>query len=269
MHAFKVRLWDLLEITDDASTGGPVFDWYDRSAAVLIVLNVVAVVLESVDAIGQSYARAFAAFEVLSVVIFSLEYLGRVWTCTVDPRYARPLLGRMRFAMTPMALIDVAAVLPFFMAMAAVDLRFMRAMRLFRLMRVLKFGRYSSSLALVGRLLKRKRHDLMAAVTILSVLLVMASSAMYYLEREAQPDTFASIPAAMWWGIATFTTVGYGDVYPVTAAGKVLGALTSIIGIGVFALPAGILAAGFAEERDRLRSSRSRAACPHCGMPLD
>ncbi len=266
---FRARVWDLLEVSFDPDDHSPVVDWYDISLAVLIVANVVAVVLESVEPIGQAYARFFFAFEVFSVAIFTVEYVARLWACTADPRYAHPLTGRVRYALTPMVLIDFASFAPFYMASLTMDLRFLRVMRLLRLLRVLKLGRYSRSLTLVTRVVKRKSSDLIASLIVLMVLLVLASSVMYYVERDAQPDVFSSIPAAMWWGVATFTTVGYGDVYPITPLGKFAGSLIAVLGIGVFALPAGILASGFSEERELMAALERQEVCPTCGRAAD
>ncbi|MRS13056.1 MAG: ion transporter [Actinobacteria bacterium] len=269
VNHFRLRLWELLEVTFDSDTQSTVIDWYDRSLATLIVLNVLAVILESVRSIGEPFATAFYAFEVFSVAVFTIEYVLRIWSCTADSRYSNPVLGRIRYALTPMVLIDLLSFAPFYLVALPFDLRFLRVMRLFRLLRVLKLGRYSDSLSLVTRVLRRKRSDLVAAVVVLLVMLVLASSVMYYVEREAQPDVFSSIPAAMWWGVVTFTTVGYGDVYPVTPLGKVLGSLIALLGIGLFALPAGILASGFSEERERVQAAvEDDPVCPHCGQRI-
>ncbi len=122
------------------------------------------------------------------------------------------------------------------------------------MLRILKIGRYSKAMITIGRVLNSKKEELAITGFVLGILLILASSLMYYVENTAQPDVFTSIPAAMWWGIATLTTVGYGDIYPVTILGKVLGALIAVLGIGLFALPAGILAGGFGEELKSLKN---------------
>jgi voltage-gated potassium channel len=142
----------------------------------------------------------------------------------------------------------------------------MRILRVGRLFRVLKLGRYSESLNRIGRVVKSKRADLAASVFFIVVLIVIASSLMYHAEFEAQPDKFASIPATMWWAVSALTSVGYGDIYPVTGWGKLLASVIAILGIGLFALPTGILASGFAEEARQERLKRD--CCPHCGKSL-
>ena len=233
----------------------------------MISLNVIAVVLETVESISSQYVSIFRAFEIFSVVIFTIEYLLRIWTCTNDERYQRPISGRVRFALTPLVIVDLLAILPFYLPMCiALDLRFIRAIRLFRIFRMFKMGRYSESLRTLGRVAKSKKEDLLITVFLVGFLLIVASSLMYFVEKDAQPEAFSSIPATMWWGMATLTTVGYGDIYPVTIAGKILGAVISVLGIGMFALPTGILASGFSEEIQQRR--RKPQSCPHCGKDV-
>jgi voltage-gated potassium channel len=150
--------------------------------------------------------------------------------------------------------------------LAAHDTVVFRLLRIFRLLRLLKLGRYHSSLGLLGKVLKNRREELTISLVLVLMLVVVASTLMYALEHQAQPKAFSSIPAAMWWGVVTMTTVGYGDVYPVTAAGKLVAGLSLLLGVGLFALPAGILASGFSEELGR---ERPMPVCPHCGKPLD
>lgn len=147
------------------------------------------------------------------------------------------------------------------------DMRFIRGIRLFRLIRLLKIGRYSSSLRTLINVLKRKKEELIISVFSIFILLIIVSSLMYFIEHKAQPEAFSSIPASMWWGIITLTTVGYGDVYPVTIVGKLYGSFIAFLGIGLFALPAGILASGFAEEIHQSKVDNSET-CPHCGKSL-
>jgi voltage-gated potassium channel len=149
----------------------------------------------------------------------------------------------------------------------SLDLRFVRVLRLFRLLRLLKIGRYSESLRTLGGVLKSKKEDLAVSFFALLILLVLISSLLFLFEHDVQPENFPSIPSAMWWGVVTLTTVGYGDVYPVTYAGKILGAFAAVLGIGMFALPAGIVASGFAEALQKRR--KVKRFCPHCGEDLD
>lgn len=233
----------------------------------LILLNVAAVILETVDVLHENFAAYFHVFEIFSVIVFSVEYILRVWSCTCNEAYKNPIIGRIKFIFTPMALIDLWAILPFYLPMLIpIDLRFLRAMRLLRIMRIFKIGRYSTAVAILSAVIRRKKEELSITLATLIILLIMASSLMYLIEKNAQPEAFSSIPAAMWWGIVTLSTVGYGDVYPVTVLGKMLGMVIAILGIGMFALPAGILGSGFVEEIQSRQ--KPKTICPHCGKEI-
>jgi voltage-gated potassium channel len=229
----------------------------------IIVANVVGLVLESHLEPGDPRLAWLDALEAFSVAVFTVEYAVRLWTAVEQPEYSAPVSGRLRYALTPLVVVDLLAILPFFLPMViAADLRVMRVLRLFRLGRVLKLGHYSASLQLLARIIQRSKHDLASCIFLIAVLLVLAASLMYYAETDAQPEAFSSITGALWWGIATLSTVGYGDIVPVTHLGKVLGAVVAMLGIGLFALPAGIIASAYVEE---LKSRADRPACPHCG----
>ncbi|NYT04991.1 MAG: ion transporter [Methanomicrobiales archaeon] len=244
--ALRRRTREILEIAAGNDSTSRYFDIFIIS---MICANVVAVMLESVDGIAASYPGFFYGFEVVSITVFSIEYLLRIWSATEDPRYAEPVRGRFRYAATPFALIDLVAILPFFVPFfIPFDLRFVRSLRLLRIFRVLKMARYSSALRLLGGVLKKELPVITIVLLVVFLILIMASSLMYYAERDAQPMAFASIPAAMWWAIVTLTTVGYGDVCPITPLGKFLGAIIALLGIGLIAVPAGVLASGFVEE---------------------
>ncbi len=239
--------------------------WLNVFMVALIGLNVLMVILESVPSIAGRYTTLFSRFELFSVAVFSIEYILRCWASPADPRgiYARPVAGRLRYMISPMAVIDLLAIAPFFLQRyTGIDLRFLRVFRLFRL---LKLTRYFPALTLIGRVANQQRRALLSALFVMLTLLITTSSVMYLIEREAQPEAFGSIPAAMWWGMATLTTVGYGDVVPVTVVGQIAGTVIALSGIAMFALPAAILASGFAQEirqQDFLTSWRLVASLP-------
>jgi voltage-gated potassium channel len=172
---------------------------------------------------------------------------------------------RLHFMMRPLALVDLMAIAPFLATMGTADMRVLRALRLLRLVRLLKLGRYLAALTVLQRVVYAKRAELVMSSALTSVLLIVASSIMYFAECEAQPDKFSSIPASMWWAVSTLTTVGYGDVYPVTVLGRVAGGILALLGIGLFALPTAILGSGLVEAVQR---ARPLPGCPHCGKPL-
>lgn len=245
----------------------------DVGLALLIVANVAVVVAESVDEVAASWAREFQLFEAFSVVVFTVEYVLRLWSVVESPRYADPVRGRLRYAVSFGAVVDLIAILPFFLPhLLPMDTRFVRALRLLRLLRMLKLGRQSKSLDLYARVFRAKRPDLIMTLAVLAVMLVVASSVMYFLETDAQPEGFGNIPRALWWGVVTMTTIGYGDVYPVTALGRIIGGVVALFGVAFFALPPAILVAGVMEElqkqHDREQAAARDERCPHCGLPL-
>ena len=212
----------------------------------LIMTNVAAVIAESVDQWYYPYQDYFAYFEHFSIAIFSIEYLLRLW-CVADAKPDNTTWRqRWQWLKSPSALIDLAAIAPAFLNyFVSIDLRFLRILRLFR---ILKLTRYFVSLRILLVVISKERGSFQAVIFILLIMIVTASSGIYVVENQAQPQEFESIPKAMWWAVVTLTTVGYGDVIPITTAGKILGALITILGVGLAALPAGILATGLANE---------------------
>ena len=216
-----------------------------------IFLNILVVVLETVPSIEARWGRAFLWVEIVSVALFTLEYLARLWVAVENPRFRRPVAGRLRYAVTPMAIVDLLAILPSFVGgFVEFDARLLR---LFRLLRMLKLTRYSQSLDLLVTVIRREYHSMLSATFIMLMVILFAAGGIYYLEHDVQPQHFGSIPQAIWWATVTLTTVGYGDVVPVTAGGKAFGLLITVAGVGMAALPAGILASGFTAEIERRR----------------
>ena len=238
---------------------------------ILILLNVFVIIVSTVDSLYEQYEKFFTGFEVFSVAIFTIEYLLRLIFVPKNKGHANPLINRLQYIVSPLAVIDLLALLPFYLPfLFAVDLRVLRGLRLFRLVRILKLTRYSRAIKIIRNIVNAKQEELIIASSLGLVLLLFWSSLMYFLERQTQPEAFASIPHAMWWGVATLTTVGYGDITPMTALGKVCGALTAISCVGLFALPAGILASGFTGAISQVNKEESaQLICPHCGKDLN
>ncbi len=245
----------------DPEKGDTVWDRLTNAFIVaLILLNTSAVILETVPGIYQPNKTLFENFERFSVVVFTIEYLLRLWTFTErNQRF-------WRFFFSPSSLVDLIAILPFYLPLFGFDLRAVRLLRLFRMVRFFKLGRYTKASATIRKVFLSKKEELVLSLFITFFLIIIASCLMYFTENEAQPAKFSSIPETMWWSVATLTTVGYGDVYPVTALGKTLAACIAILGIGMFALPAGILASGFSEE---FKQVKPKSICPHCGQDLN
>jgi len=248
----RLRTAELLFTTskDDALSR-----FIDIGLIVLITLNILAVVLESVKGIRLGSSEFFYAFEVFSVAVFSIEYLARVWSVIDNPwkpDHAHPISGRIKYMFTWMALIDLLAIAPFYLSFfAADDLRVLRALRL---LRIFKLTRYSSAMTLLLQVFREESRTIGAAMFVSMLLVFVASTLAFVVEHEAQPEKFSSIPAAMYWAVITMTTVGFGDIVPVTLWGKVLGAFIGIVGLAMVALPAGILASGFDNALHRRRA---------------
>ncbi len=242
------RTFELLELGRGRDRGSIALDWF---LATLVICNVIAVVVETVPAIYARHHMNFLYFEIFSVAIFTIEYVARIWCVTSDRFVAElgPIRGRLRTMRNPYLIIDLLAILPFYiMLFTTIDLR---ALRVFRLLRFFKLTRYSTALTTLFNVIRHESRSLFASFVVMLGLLIASSTLMYHMERTVQPEEFGSIPASMWWGLATLTTVGYGDVTPVTVAGKLFGGLVMIFGLGMAALPIGILATGFSEEIKR------------------
>ncbi|MEM1400924.1 MAG: cyclic nucleotide-gated ion channel [Pseudomonadota bacterium] len=236
------------ELLDGQTEETPAQRLTDQVLALLIVISVTAVVLETVPEIAAQYGDLLFAVELVMVAIFTVEYVLRLWSC-VERKGAlgqNPVTARASYAVQPLPLIDLISILPFYIGGAlGLDLRLMR---LFRLLRVLKLTRYSPALNTLASVMKAQSHALAGAAFVMSVLILGAASLMYVVEHHAQPEAFASIPHALWWAAVTLTTVGYGDVVPMTPLGRLMGALIMIMGVAIFALPAAIITAGLARE---------------------
>ncbi|GAB6052228.1 ion transporter [Magnetospira thiophila] len=243
------------EILELARPGDRKSRLFDILMFTLVSLNVLAVILESVETLAQMFGLLFYVFDALSVFIFTIEYVLRIWSSTEDPEYGRsgPIWGRIRQILSPMCLIDLMAFLPFYLHFfIPIDLRFMRALRLFR---IFKLTRYNPVMSMMLNVLRQEAPSVMAGTYILVIMIIVASSFIHLFEQEAQPDKFGSIPQAMYWSAITLTTVGFGDVTPITPLGKLFSVLVAILGVGMVALPTGLLASAFASE---MRGRRAR-----------
>jgi len=233
----------------------------------IITLNAIAIVLHTVEEYNERFARLFIDFELFSVIFFTIEYLLRIWICVENEKYSHWFWGRLRYMFSTSAMIDFLAIFPFYFSLFATDLAIVRILRLFRIFRLFRMSRYAHAFRLIQSVVREKKEELILSTMLVIFMLIIVSSVMYYVEHPAQPDKFSSIPATMWWGVTAMTTVGYGDIHPITPLGKLLGGITAIVGIGLFALPTGILVSGF-NEHIRDRKKPSRKVCPHCGREI-
>lgn len=239
----------LYEILETAETGDRTSRAFDIALAVLILANVLAVALGTVDSIQPRYGAVLASFEWFSVAVFTIEYLLRLWVAIEAPLHRDPVSGRLRYLASWPAVVDLLAVLPFYLPVTGIDLRFVRLLRLVRLLRVLKLGRYSHAMQALVDVLSAKRSELWSSLTILAILLLPAGGLMYYVEHPRQPDVYSNIPQALWLSVQMFS--GNSVATPVTTAGRIISTVISVLSAGFFALPAAILASGFSERMQR------------------
>ena len=236
---------------------------------VLILLNVTAVMLETVQTLRDKYHDFFYYFDWFSVGIFTIEYLLRVWSSNHDPKYRHSIYGRLKYMVSPAALIDLMAILPAYVhVIVGLDLRVLRILRLLRFFRLFRLTAYTKAAHVVLNVFKSRFKELMLAFILTVFLIIIASCLVYFAEHDAQPDKFSSIPATIWWAVVTLTTVGYGEIYPITVVGKFFAIIVMLSGIALLALPAGIITAGFLDESRKLRNHEEHL-CPHCGKPID
>ena len=253
------RVYQILELTDPEDKTSRLVSF---AIVGLIIINVLAIVLESIPSFYSAYGEVFFRLEITSCIVFIIEYLLRVWASVEDPATVQDEFGkqipnskrRINFMLKPLAIIDFLAFVPIFLQLLfpGVDLRFLRALRL---LRVFKLTRYFQSFEMILEVLHDEWRSLAGTMFIMLVILVIAACGLYYIERDIQPDKFGSIPEAMWWAMAALTTVGYGDAYPITPIGKIIGSIVTLLGIGMVALPSGILASSFSERMRQRRES--------------
>jgi voltage-gated potassium channel len=208
----------------------------------------------------------FENLELFSVIIFSAEYILRFWTAVFDIEKGTSFSKRLKFSLSAFGIIDLLAILPFYLPLLfPFDLRVLRILRLFRLLRIFKLGRLSKSLQTITGVLKESKSELSLTLFVAFILMILSSTLMYYVENEAQPDKFENIGQSLWWSVATLTTVGYGDIYPITGLGKILSSVIALIGIGFVALPTGILSSAFISKMQSEKESKKECKCPNCG----
>lgn len=248
----KKQIYDALELNENSGRLAVVLNIL---IIVLIIASVASVIIESIT--NFATIEIFLVIELFSVIVFTIEYILRLWSCTEDKNFSRPVIGRIKYALSPLAIIDLLAILPFYLPyLVNVDLRVLRLLRLLRLFRLFKLTRYTRSFNLLKRVLIREKEALIITFFILLLVVIISSSLMYFAEKDVQPDAFVSIPHSMWWAVASLTTVGYGDIYPISPIGKLMASVIAILGIGFVALPTGILSSGYIEElkNDRCQS---------------
>ncbi|MFC7204702.1 ion transporter [Haloferax namakaokahaiae] len=287
MPSLKSRVWSVVAPETEDHTGQQL----ETAKVVLATMNVVAVILQSVDWLSEALPLFFEGFAIVSILLFMLLYVVRLWASPTDPEY-RGAEGRLRLLRRPYSLLDLVVIVGFWVGLLFFD-DSLGSVRVLWFARIFDIPRLNRSQERFKRVLAAQREDLVIAFSGAAMLALVSSTLMFFVEGRAQPEAFGSIPAALWWGVVTLTTVGYGDVVPTTPLGRLLGGLTTIGGIAFFALPSSVLAAGFLAEREREEQEALEAAesgperteaqttqsgaieatsqnrCPHCGESLD
>ncbi len=250
MKKFKQRIFEIIQVANRNDITSKIFDLF---IILLIIVNVILVIMDTFALPG--WVRNISRnLEIVSIVVFTVEYLLRIWTADLLYLGSGKVKARIKYTFSFMALIDLFAILPFYLPLLIpIDLRVLRILRVIRLLRIFKVNQYTKALSLIGSVLKNKASQLVSSMLIVAMLMLISSIIMYNVENPAQPDIFTNAFSGLWWAVATFTTVGYGDIYPVTAFGKVLSAIIALLGIGLVAVPTGIISAGFITDRTRKR----------------
>lgn len=222
----------------------------------MIFLSIAVFTLETEPTLAVRYGFWFEVVNMALAVLFAIEYALRVWTCVENPEFAGKR-GRLRYVFTYMAIVDLVAFLPSLLFLGGVNTYWLRVLRVLRILRLLKLGRYTKSLELVISSITKSRRELVVSFGASIFFLYLGAVLLYFVESTAQPEAFGSIPRTIWWSVATLTTVGYGDVYPITPLGRFCAGIIALIGVAIVALPAGILAGGFIEEYRAQREERN------------
>lgn len=239
MYKLKNVLREIIKVNGDHKRSST----FDKLITISILIAIIHLTLETEKSIYEAYRGIFEIVEIILTAIFTLEYAARILTFSKN-YYQKNFL---QFIFSFDLLIDLLALLPFYLTLLPIDLRYLRIFRLLRLARIFKLTKYNKAIHSVKLVISAKKEILTISFILIGIILYLVSALMYYVENAAQPEVFSSIPKTMWWGVATLTTVGYGDIYPITALGRILGGIIAILGIGVFAIPTGIIASGFTE----------------------
>ena len=262
----KEKIFEVIQPAEDGKLASRVFDCFIMALIALSIFSIFAITFD----LSESTTRHLRLVEKLSLIVFTIEFLLRVWTSDLMFPEDSRLKALFKYLTTGMAVIDLLAILPFYLPMVLpINLLGLRLLRLTRILRVCKLTRYSEALASIADVFQSKSKEIIASFLVVFLMLIVASLMIYYAEHETQPEAFKNAFSGLWWAVATLTTVGYGDIYPVTVMGRIIGAIIALLGIGMVAIPTGIISSGFIEHlRKKESSSEEITYCPHCGKML-
>lgn len=266
----KQTVFGIIQPAENGNVASRIFDLFIMA---LIFASTASVFIMTFD-ISPRTVEILVLFEKWAIIVFTVEYLLRIWTADLLFPELPPWRARIKYVFSGMAIIDFVAILPFYLPMfLAINLVSFRAIRLVRLLRLFKLNRYTDAMSSIGAVFRSKLQEILVSVFFVVIVLIIASLLIYYAEHDAQPDKFANAFSGVWWAVATLTTVGYGDIYPVTALGRFMGGIIALTGIGLVAVPTGIISAGFVELLEKKHGGKSDEDekpkyCPHCGKKL-
>lgn len=263
----KQTIFDIIQPGRGARRSSLIFDWL---VTFLVLLSVAIVFVVTFD-LSEDVRVALWRIEGFASVFFTIEYGLRLWTADCLYPNDRSWRARLKYMVSPMAMVDLVAILPFWLPMLLpVSVFGLRALRLVRILRIFKLNRYFDAMASIADVLRAKRRELFGSIFFVFLLMLISSLLIYAAEHEAQPEAFRNAFSGLWWAVATLTTVGYGDLYPVTVIGRLLGAFIALLGVAAVAIPTGIISSGLMErfERKRKPSPSDVPRCPHCGKEL-
>ncbi|MDO5707016.1 MAG: ion transporter [Andreesenia angusta] len=262
----KKRIFHIIQL-------GNIEDAESRSFDILIIIAILTNLFIAVFAtfdISKKYENHIYILEFITIIIFTIEYALRVWTAPLLYPYTKSIKARLKYIFSFSGLVDLFSFIPFYIPKVFFPggIIAFRMLRIVRILRLFRINQYNDSLNVISDVLKKKKTYLLSSIFIILMLMISASVLMYDLEHEAQPDVFTNAFSGFWWASATLLTVGYGDVYPVTTAGRILGIIITFLGVGMVAIPTGILSAGFMQQVSYLQSGDDKIYCPHCGKKL-
>ena len=267
----KKTIFDIIQPAEQGDIYSKLFDVFIMT---LIFASIASVFIMTFD-VSPRVIKFLNRFEWWALIVFSVEYLLRIWTADMLYPELSPWRARLKYVCSGMAIIDLAAILPFYLPIfMTIKPEVIRSLRLVRLLRLFKLSRYTNAVGSIWSVFRNKIQEIVVSVVFVVMVLIIASLLIYYAEHDAQPDKFANAFSGVWWAVATLTTVGYGDIYPVTGMGRFLGGIIALTGIGLVAVPTGIISAGFVELLEKKRGNKQRDRdekpnyCPHCGKKL-
>ncbi|MDE6727653.1 MAG: ion transporter [Oscillospiraceae bacterium] len=273
----KLRTHEILEVARPNDKASRIVD---IGLMCLILINVTLIIAETFE-LSPLAVKIGSIIETISVVIFTLEYILRLWSADLSYPKLSPFRSRMRYVISFAAMIDLISLLPSYISVISANFMVLRMLRVLKLLRAFKLNRYTHALRDIGEVFRKKASQLISSMLVVSFLMLISAVLMYDAEHEAQPEVFDNALSGLWWAIVTVTTVGYGDIRPITAFGRVMGGVIALLGIGFVAVPTGIITAGFSEQIAQKKTEKEAAErsnddkqddkkfCPYCGHKID